>query len=268
VSAASPAEPSGGIYVYGVVAADAPASLFDGIKGVDPTTPVVLLPDGEVAAITSAVSLEEFGAGVLQQNLRDAGWLEDKVRAHDAVLGAAVGNAAVVPFRFGTIYENEEHVREMLGKRRDLADALERLSGTSELGVVGYVDRERLRARIAEEHGSGGDEPSTSGRAYMQRRQLERELDALVGEVAGRYAQDVHEHLAAVAAETRMNALRPPEPGSRREMFLNGAYLVRGDEGPFRDAVAEVAGRYARDGVALDVTGPWPPYNFAEESEE
>jgi Gas vesicle synthesis protein GvpL/GvpF len=268
VSAASPAGGSGGIYVYGVVAPDAPSSLFEGVPGVDPAAPVVLLADGMVAAITSAVSLDEFGADVLPTNLRDPGWLEAKVRAHDAVLGAAIGNATVVPFRFGTIYESEEHVREMLGKRRDLPAALERLRGMSELGVAGYLDRERLRARLAEERGLGGDEASTSGRAYMQRRQLERELDASLGEVAARYAQEVHDVLAAIAADARTNPLRPPEPGSRREMFLNGAYLVREDDDRFDEAVAQAGARYGQDAVTLTVTGPWPPYNFAEEQEE
>jgi hypothetical protein len=268
VSAASPAGPASGIYVYGVVAQDVAPSLFAGVHGVDPAAKVVLLPGGPVAAIASAVSLDEFGAEVLQENLRDASWLEAKVRAHDAVLGAAVGTATVVPFRFGTIYESEEHVRAMLAQRRDLADALERLRGTSELGVAGYLDRERLRARLAEEHGLDGDEASTSGRAYMQRRRLDRQLDASVGEVAARYAQEVHEQLAGIAADARTNALRPPDPGSRREMFLNAAYLVSGDETAFRDAVARVGERWARDGVILEVTGPWPPYNFAEEVEE
>jgi hypothetical protein len=45
-------------------------------------------------------------------------------------------------------------------------------------------------------------------------------------------------------------------------MFLNGAYLVLGEGGPLRAAVASLGREYERFGVELEVTGPWPPYNF------
>jgi len=43
-------------------------------------------------------------------------------------------------------------------------------------------------------------------------------------------------------------------------MVLNGAYLVP-REAPFASLVAEQEGRSAA--LELELTGPWPPYNFA-----
>jgi hypothetical protein len=45
-------------------------------------------------------------------------------------------------------------------------------------------------------------------------------------------------------------------------MILNGAYLVpRAEATAFARLVEEQQRRHA--GLELEVTGPWPPYNFA-----
>jgi hypothetical protein len=252
-------------YVYGVVPAETPPALFENVRGVDPSQPTTLIPDGGLAAVAGRVGLDEFGQGPLDRNLHNAEWLEAKVRAHDEVLSAAVGRATVVPFRFGAVYESEEHVRAMLRERRDLAEALKRLAGAVELGVNAYLDRERFRARLAAEGGVGSADQG-SGRAYMQQRALERDLDASVGSFAAEVANDAHDRLAASADDARVNPARPSLGGGRGEMVLNGAYLVssaRDDE--FRAALAELEAQYADDGVTFQLTGPWPPYNFAED---
>ena len=84
------------------------------VRGVDPSEPVTLVADGDLAAVASAVRLDEFGEAAIEDNLRDPGWLADKARAHDAVLAAAVGRTTVLPFRFGAIYRNEDHILELL----------------------------------------------------------------------------------------------------------------------------------------------------------
>jgi len=263
--APAPSAGATGIYAYGVVPGDTPREVFASARGVDPAQPVVLLSSGDLAAVTSAVSLAEFGADAIEANLRDPAWLEQKVRGHDAVLAAALGRTTVVPFRFGAIYESEQHVRAMLAERRDLAATLARLAGAVELGVAGYADRERLRRRLTDER-HVPDEDRASGRAYLERRRLERDLDEALAAFAAESAQAAHERLAAAASDARLNAVRASDDGTR-EMVLNGAYLVR-DEDAFRTAVAAVADEYAGRGILFDVTGPWPPYNFAEEEAE
>jgi gas vesicle protein GvpL/GvpF len=252
-----------GIYVYGVVTSETPTALFAGVGGVHASEPTTLIRDSGLAAIAGHVRLDEFGEEALPQNLRDAAWLEAKVRAHDEVLAAAVGHTTVVPFRFGAIYESEAHVRAMLAERRDLVDALERLSGAVELGVNAYLDRERLRTRRAAERSVPTE--AGSGRAYMQRRQLERALDDEVGSFAGEVAHASHERLASTAEDARLNPVRPAAGVGPGDMVLNGAYLVPvAREKELRAAVAELQERYADDGVLYELTGPWPPYNFVE----
>src|SRR3982751_5499473 len=93
------------VYVYGVVPKGTSAGVFAHVPGIDPATEVRLVEDDHMAAITSGVSLEEFGPQALEENLRDPDWLEQKVQAHNRVLAAAVRETTVVPIRFGAIYK-------------------------------------------------------------------------------------------------------------------------------------------------------------------
>ena len=255
------------IYVYGIVRSDTPAHVFDKSLGVDATGPITLLREGDLAAVTGSVALSEFGEAALAENLRNPHWLEEKVRAHDRVLEAAVENATILPFRFGAIYRGEEQVRSMLAERRDFLKTLARLDGAVELGVKAFLDRNALRERLARERGLA-DEPASGGRAYMERRQLERELDEEVRRLAAEAAAESHERLSAAALEGRVSPLPRPELSSEEgEIVLNGAYLVRSEDADrLREAVAELE-RSSEGDIRYRVTGPWPPYNFVEEAD-
>jgi hypothetical protein len=252
-------ESGSGWYVYGVVPADASPDLFESAQGVDPTQPVVLLPDGPLAAVASAVPLAEFGEGSIEEHLHNPVWLEEKVRAHDAVLEAALGRAALVPFRFGTIYRGEEQVRAMLREHGELREALDRLRGKVELGVKGFLDPEHFAASRTESAPEAG-----GGRGYLLRKQAERDLVEAREAFRSACAQEAHERLAAVAEEARANPPQRSEVSGRPgEMFLNAAYLVSVDGAErFRSALRELQSSQARDGIEYELTGPWPPYNF------
>jgi hypothetical protein len=50
-------------------------------------------------------------------------------------------------------------------------------------------------------------------------------------------------------------------------MLLNAAYLVPLDDDRLVEEVARLADQHAALGVTYEVTGPWPPYNFAPAEE-
>lgn len=259
----------GGWYVYGVVAASEADELVGTAGGVDATHPVMVVADENLGAIVSGVALDEFGEGVLEENLRDGAWLEEKVRAHEAVLEAALRLTAVVPFRFGTIYSRRQQVLGMLAAHEaDFRAALERVRGRIELGVKAFLDLERFAERRLE--AGGPDEPHQSGRAYLLRKQLDRRLAEAAGAFASDCARVSHDRLAQAADDGRANPLQRPEvAGGPGQMVLNGAYLVRAENQElFRAALAELESRYAPDGVVYVLTGPWPPYNFVDEPGE
>jgi Gas vesicle synthesis protein GvpL/GvpF len=257
-------ESGNGRYVYGVVpAAQASAEMFSGAPGVHADGAVMLVAEGELAAIASDVPLAEFGQEAIERNLHDEAWLEEKVRAHEGVLEAALGQSPLVPFRFGTIFRSDEQVRKMLRENTHLTDLLERLRGTVELGVKAFLDADEFERKHG---GETEEEPGEGGKAYLLRKQRDRRLaDARVSFTAA-CAQQSHELLATAAEDARANPLhRPEHTGRAGEMLLNGAYLVRTEnEQAFRATLTELESRYGPDGVQYELTGPWPPYNFVD----
>lgn len=261
--ASSSVEGSRGYYVYGVVEAGTPP--FDA-PGMDEGHAPRMLVEGRLAALVGEISLAEFGEEALEENLARPDWLEQKVRAHEAVLEAALRVGPVLPFRFGTVYVSEEHVSEMLAREAEaLAASLARVRGKREWGVKGFVDFARLAESLQTPEPTPAAAVETqTGAAYLDRRRLEQRVREGADRTTLEIASDAHARLAARAAEA---ALNPPPRAQPRggQLFFNGVYLVEnGREEELRQVVRELSEQYRDRGVRFGVTGPWPPYNFVE----
>jgi hypothetical protein len=240
------------------------------IDGVATGSRVERVDAGDLSALVSRVPIAEFGAAPLRENLNDLAWLERVARAHEEVLERALEQSTLVPLRLCTIYESEQNVREMLEREHDtLAHALDALAGREEWGVKLIADVDRLaegaRSRSSEVAALEDELGArTGGGAYMLRRRLERHVREMVDSLAGEVADEVHTRLEDWASDA---VIRPPQnpelSGHEGRMLLNAAYLVETErvEG-LRELVAELEERHRPLGARIELTGPWPPYNF------
>ena len=242
-------------YVYGVGEDD---EALSGLEGVE------LIRQGRLAAVVREVSLDEFDEAVLPQRLNDRDWLERNARAHENVLEDAAAVTAIVPLRFGAIYRSREQVRRMLDERGgEFVATLERVRGHVELGVKVWIDLPALERTLAV-----AEKPTADGEgaAYLQRRRLEQERSREAAVRCAELAEDAHGRLSAVAVDAVVNRPQPRELTGRSEsMLLNGAYLVRDGDERLRGVVAQLAAEHTTAGVEYELTGPWPPHNFAGE---
>lgn len=249
-----------GWYLYGVVEAGAPE-----VEGAE------LVTEGRLAGVTSRVSLDEFDELGLAERLGDAAWLEENIRRHEGVLERVLASTTVLPCRFCTVYRTEADLRQFLRERQDaLAKALAQVAGRVELGVKAFVDPERFAAGGAQENEqirelTAQAAQTEGGRAYLESRRLER----LVGDERARFGQEaaseLHRRLLDTAERGVLLDLQRPELSGRSdEMVLNGAYLVS-DRPGFERELATLAGDLSKRGLELELTGPWPPYNFVSE---
>jgi hypothetical protein len=252
------ADPGTGLWVYGVVPGDAPEPPPDrtGVDG----RPVRLVRRAGLAALVTDVPLREFGEEALAAELEDLDRLERLSRAHDAVLSAALERGDVAPLRLCTIYESAASLDAMLEREQaTFAGTLAALKGKAEWGVKAYF-----------EPSAGADADAVtapaSGADYLARKRERRAAaeatsDVIEGSVAEVHARLVERAAAAVLSRPHDRGLS----GHDAEMVLNAAYLVPRDDGArFTALVDELAGRHAPDGLALETTGPWPPYHFVE----
>jgi hypothetical protein len=247
-------------YVYCVVPAGAAVEL-DGLEGVEGGRALEVLRHADLGAVASWVSLAQFGAEPLHRNLNDLDWLARTARAHETVLDRLLASGPMVPLRLCTVFAGDQQVHAMLEREHDeLADALVRLRGREEWGVKLIADIGLLRAAEPE---------PASGRAYLERKGRERRQEDELRRLVTRAAEEVHADLSERSTAATLLRPQPRELSGRSgDMVLNGAYLVdRARVEEFRAAAAGLGERQRELGLALEVTGPWPPYNFVAATE-
>ena len=249
------------LWMYGV-ADDGFEAADDDAAGVGGAAPRTIAAAG-LTAIVGDVADREYGEAALQRNLEDLDWLSRTARAHHAVLEAAAGRGPVVPMRLATLFADDAAVTGTLRERADdFRRALSVVRSRSEWGVKAY----------AAEHADPVVDPAPAatgpGAAYLRRRraQLAASRDARTEALAS--ARTVYAELGRFAVSSRLYPPQAPDlAGQPAPMVLNAAYLVsdeRADE--FATAVVDLAGKHRF--VQLAMTGPWPAYSFAGETEE
>lgn len=248
-----------GLYVYGVTLTDVPC---------EGTTVDV----GRLRAVVSEEPLDRYAPEAIETAVREPGWLEQRLRAHDATLEAVHAAGAVAPFRFGTIFHSEEELRSALARSEEqLSQRLEELRGASEWGVKAWVDDDVLRSWI-EQHDEEArrgrvelDAAGEPGRRYLLEKKLGRRAAEQAKELALDRAHSAHAALAAEVREARADRPSGLDSPDRRRPVLRASYLVAHDAPePFRRTLAEVQERDAELGIGYALSGPWPPYSFVD----
>lgn len=213
-----------------------------------------------VYAIADAVP-EALGAGLYGAPLRaiDGGGIQalaseheqapqsgvEELWRHEEVVERLMGQAAVLPMRFGTSAAGEEELEAVLRSRREeFTRLLDDVRGAVELSVrvaCGPPVEDVRRAA------SGDPARPLSGTEYMRERgraQAARE-DAQAR---------CHEALEPLSRSSRIASARL---GSDE---FKAAYLVEAGQ---VNAFASLVARLGQEGEAsVSCTGPWPPYSF------
>lgn len=247
-------DPTTVVHAYGVVAGGTALPLPDvGIAG----SGVALLDAGPVAAVFSLLPESAYGAAAWREHAEDPHWLAQVAQEHHKVLTGLIENTDVLPMRLPAMYLDETHLHEVLAAEATFfRAALDAVHDYVEWGVQLFLSR---RAEIAVE-------TPASGRDYLRRRSdaaRQRDQDRARRQDL---VQAAYAGLANVARQSTANPPQDPTLSGRGEpMLLNSAHLVsRHHEEPFFAAVQDVAARLSPEGITVEVSGPWPPYNFVE----
>jgi Gas vesicle synthesis protein GvpL/GvpF len=233
-------------WAYGVA-----STRLSGLRGLE-GRPVEAVERDGLVALASAVPASQYSGTALQQLLEDLDVVGRLAREHDAVLERAMTKTDVVPFRMCTLYATRDAIERMLGSERSrLVEALKSVHDAVELGVKAFATSQASEA----------PQRASTGREYLMLRMAQRDRDAVGQENLERSLAEVHALLSDRASAA---VLLRPQPrqlsGREHEMLLNGAYLVPRREAPGFARLVESIAR--SDDLALEVTGPWPPYHF------
>ena len=268
----TPAAPELGYYVYCIVQNDdhLPGEQLPE-HGMDLLHPVYTIAQQGLAAVVSQVSLDEFGQEELEANLTDLQWLESKVRVHQTVLETVLASRVCVPMRLCTIYRDAQRVQALMTEHyADFVSTLERLQGKQEWSVKVYCDSQALAGKVGEvsarvQELAAQINGKSGGAAYFLKKKMEQAIAEEVERIGDETAQHSLDCLAEHAEAAVTNSLQDQETTQRQDdMLLNAAYLVPDDQlAAFQVELESLQSTYGAQGFSFEMTGPWPPYNFA-----
>jgi len=215
--------------------------VLEGVQGVN-GAPVMSYPSGEFAVIVS-----EFD--------RASGKIDEKaVLEHARVVSQSFRTATVLPFRFGTIFDTEDAIRQAVrSNRRTFCDSVARLRGKSEMRIRLTVRDGALRSAMEDVV-----LPDTVGREYLAKlrekasRDRERQTKAR--------ALSVQVHRLFNPLEEEVSCKRVDAGG----MLLDIAHLIDSKSIEKYQNRYNTAAKQLKD-CQMVVSGPWPPYHFLPE---
>lgn len=255
-------------------------------KGIDEKRRVLVFRYCELEAVVSKVSLQEFDSEAIRIRAQnDLKWIKEKAITHEKVIEEAMRKnvepaesghgwsetLSLIPLKFGTIFKGEEALKETLTRHYEPFKAtLERLEGKEEWSAKVYLtDTKKIEQMIKEESEviREGEKEMASlpeGMAYF----IEKELEELLLKERDRELRKVQkeffERLKTYAEEAREGRILEKEFTGRLEpMVLNASYLIRKERiEDFKLEADRIGEQLTRKGLSLELSGPWPPYNF------
>jgi hypothetical protein len=254
-------------YVYGVVGASVEtATAPQGIDG----AAVNLISEGEVAALSTSVSADDYAPAKVEASTADVDWVSERATAHDRVLTWASDVGPVIPFPMWTLFSDAKGVRSMLAKRmHELQLTFERIRDGREFIVRVYVQAAVLKGHLAEHNDEltslqAQAASATPGQKYLLERKIENLRRDAGRDLTGKVANEIHGALSGAAMETvREQPVNSGAPREQGRAILNASFLVAPDRVvEFQRQLTAMVNKYERSGFKFDFTGPWPPYHF------
>lgn len=270
---ALPAKAKGVDPVRGKTPAASCASLVRASNGVEFTNSIKVFPFKDIEAIVGELDPSKFDEEKVKSKLlNDHRWAEENIRRHHEVVDQAFQASVVIPMKFGTMYKTRKSLVKMFVEYYPkFKNLISRLQDKKEWGIKAHLDHKKCIEGLKKKNkGIQKLERRRSSVPEGMRWYTERKIDEIVSkefeEEAEKEFQHLVEKLEKHSEKMLLNEVFSKdiqEPG--REMIMNAACLVKNDAlQSFRDFFHELTKDARHKGILLELTGPWPPYNFVE----
>lgn len=229
-----------------------------------------LIERKHLSAVVSRVPLSSYGEEPLAELLTDGAWTAVRAMRHEHVVEFFSKRTSVVPLRFGTIYLDRSGVEQMLNEKSgQLTEIIHRLEGREEWGVNVYCDRTLLLENITSvsprlRQMTEEAKQASPGQSYLMQKKIEvLRADEAKAEIA-RAADEIENQLRSVSDDSVRLRILKVESTENGELKAKFAFLVsKSNFENFRNAAEGLARNLGTSGIKIELTGPWPAYNFA-----
>ena len=248
------------VYLYALVQSERRPSRARLPAPLPETGPLRLVEAGDgLWLVVSDAPLARYGEAAIEKGLKDLDWVSACAVAHEGVVRHFARRLTTVPMRLFTLFRTDERAQEHVRRSaRQLSRVLSRVDGCEEWGVRLFAAPSPTRPMR-----TGTTRPD-SGRSFLERKRAQQHdtQESLRG--ASRAALSVIRDLARAARDDRKLDV-PADAAAKSRLLVDAAFLVRRDaRDRFRAALSKASSLGRTRGLRLDVTGPWPPYNFVD----
>ena len=263
-----------GLYAYGLV--DKIPQHLD-LLGIDKQNAVYPVEARGICVLVSKIDINEFQDQVrdLCSELTSTGEsaqsrAEEILQLHESVVDLLMKDTAVVPFKFGTVFKDEQAASQMLRDDEErFKKLLAKFAGKAEWGLKVYVDRQEFTKYVMQaepEFKSLGEQQGklSRGAAYLFGKKKDEEVKEHIRAQLANICEHIFQELGKDAYEAQVNETLPRKL-TGKEMILNTVYLIEGEKAThFCQRGKKLKEKYVSIGLDLEVSGPWPPYSFTE----
>ena len=209
-----------------------------GISG----APVRILKSGNVSVLVSDLDVDSVP--VTREN----------ALAHAAVVRSVLDRTTPVPFRFGTVVTEEQLQSYLTARKPALENKLASLHGCVEMNVkIIWENAAEQQSETTDKTQTGEQGVGTSFLAEKRRQIIGDEHRAAAATAISTW---LHESLSGLIRDEQVT-IRPAE-----RLVLSAAHLVEREKiDQYRKAAAETCQN--RPELHFLLSGPWPPYSFA-----
>ena len=208
------------------------------------------LPPGISGSKVSLLQHDELGVLVSESEIDAVPVTRENALAHAAVVRTLLPQTTPLPFRFGTLIAEPQLRTYLTARKSALETQLEHVRGCVEMNVKII---QQLQNNDSERPQLASQRPGT---AFLTEKRREIVGDELNSAQAAELATLVRETVAGLVRDEQVT-LRPSE-----RLVLATAHLVeRTSVQTYREKIAEAV--KLRPELHFLVSGPWPPYSFA-----
>ncbi|OFY15102.1 MAG: hypothetical protein A2X11_15550 [Bacteroidetes bacterium GWE2_42_24] len=225
---------------------------------------------GDFHVVIKYVAESEFSEENLKQNLSDPEWKESNASNHVEVIKMLMNENTVIPFRFGTIFNEVESLKKFITDYSDsLLENFHHIGGREEWGVKVFYDRKLLSNQIDElsEETAALEKQimaSSPGKAFLLKRKKSELVENEMDRICKNYGQNYFDEFKKLSISTYLNNLLPKEFTGREDtMILNAAFLVnKSNANDFINTVDALRKKDGNSGFFIETKGPEPPFSF------
>ena len=258
------------VWVYAITDGLKP-DLLAGLTGVGGEK-VHAVSEAGLTAVVGSVDAAQFGEEARPSLLSDLVSIERLGRLHHQVIACVAADGPVLPLRLATVYPDDQTVRGLLAQSSaEFGVMLDSFRGTEEWGVKVYVGLAEADRPVVPGQPAGNPldgpasrpDPAPWPTGWVTGTGLAEPEPALDGDGEACAAM-IDRALSGIAVATRRHPAADPRlDDSEKFLVLNAAYLLNSERASEFAAVARALAR-VNEGVRADLTGPWPPYSFAD----